>query len=175
MFYRRGCAGFMLVFACGGFLVPTPAQDNLPDGSQARDMITPQTQQAIDAGLAYLANQQHADSSFGTGGQVGNVAISSLGGLALMAGGNQPGRGRYGKNVTNAVRYVLSQEDPNTPGFLINRRAAFHGPMYGHGFATLFLAEAHGMVNQPELKKQLREVLGRAVKLIINTQNREVG
>ena len=47
--------------------------------------------------------------------------------------------------------------------------------MYGHGFATLFLAEAHGMVNQKELRDQLKGTLTRAVKLIIDTQNNEGG
>ncbi len=141
----------------------------------ARGMITPATQEAIDAGLASLERAQHADGSFGTGQQVGNVAITSICGLAFMAGGHQPGRGRYGRVVTRALEYVLSQEDRSTPGFLTNPRASFHGPMYGHGFATLFLAEAHGMVNQPVLRRQLRQTLDRAVKLIEHTQNSEGG
>ena len=43
--------------------------------------------------------------------------------------------------------------------------------MYGHGFATLFLAECYGMSPRPEL----REKLDKAVKLIVNTQNKEGG
>ena len=43
--------------------------------------------------------------------------------------------------------------------------------MYGHGFATLFLAECHGMARRP----QLREKLSKAVKLIVNTQNKDGG
>ncbi len=133
----------------GSLVVSGLAQD--PD-NPAHGMITPATQEAIDAGLAYLDRNQHPDGSFGTNQQVGNVAITSICGLALMAGGHQPGRGRYGRAVTRALEYVLNQEDRTTPGFLTNPRASFHGPMYGHGFATLFLAEAHGMVNQPALR-----------------------
>ncbi len=148
-FLTRGL-GAMLGLGSGGLVLHALAQDN-PE-NLARGMITPATQEAIDAGLAYLEGQQHPDGSFGTNQQRGNVAITSLGGLAFMAGGHQPGRGRYGRVVTRALQYVLSQEDRNTPGFLTNQQAAFHGPMYGHGFATLFLAEAHGMVNQAELR-----------------------
>src|SRR5205807_350313 len=42
-------------------------------------------------------------------------------------------------------------------------------------FATLFLAEAHGMVNQPALRNALKGSLDRAIKLIIRTQNSEGG
>jgi hypothetical protein len=43
--------------------------------------------------------------------------------------------------------------------------------MYGHGFATLFLAEAYGMSMRPDL----RDKLTRAVDLIVDTQNSEGG
>lgn len=171
-FLTRGL-GTLACLGGGGLILSGRAQDN-PD-NLARGMITPAAQEAIDAGLAYLDRNQHADGSFGTNQQTGNVAITSICGLAFMAGGHQPGRGRYGRTVTRALQYVLSQEDRSTPGFLTNPRASFHGPMYGHGFATLFLAEAHGMVNQQALRTQLRETLDRSVKLIIRTQNSEGG
>jgi len=150
--------------------------DGLPDGSQARGMITRSTQDAIDGGLAYLENQQYADGSFGTLQHRGNVAITSVAGLAFMAGGHQPGRGRYGRAVTKALEFLVNLEQRgNTQGFLYNPQAMQNGPMYGHGFATLFLAEAYGMVQRPELRERLRGTLSRAVQLIINTQNREGG
>ncbi len=144
------------------------------DGAQARGMITPATQQAIDSSLAYLAQNQNADGSFGTGQYQSNVAVTSLAGLAFMSGGHQPGRGRYGENVTKAVQFILSCES-NPPGFLVSQRSPTHGPMYGHGFATLFLAEVYGMVQDKELRDKLRGCLGRSVKLIINSQNSEGG
>jgi hypothetical protein len=150
--------------------------DGPAEGNLVKGMITGEAQEAIDRGLAYLARNQNEDGSFGTNQHVGNVAITSLGGLAFMAGGHQPGRGRYGRVVTRAIENVLSKEDRNVkPGYLHNPRATLHGPMYGHGFATLFLAEAYGMVNSPQLRTELRGTLDRAVKLIIDTQNHEGG
>lgn len=151
-----------------------------PHGALAHNMITPAAQEAIDMGLAYLAREQHADGSWGTNQHRGNVAITSLAGLAFMAGGHQPGRGRYGRNVTRALEYVLNQEQATyqgmpSPGFLYSRTALLHGPMYGHGFGTLFLAEAQGMVANRELRDRLRGTLQRATKLIIDTQNWEGG
>ena len=172
--FLLGFGGFAIM-SLVGWTQPSPAQEGIPDGGQAKDMIDANTQKAIDIGLAYLAGNQGPDGSFGTGQQRGNVAITSIAGLAFMAGGHQPGRGKYGRVVTQAIKYIISQESRNTPGFLTNQQAAFHGPMYGHGFATLFLAEAHGMVNQKELRDELKGALSRAVKLIIKTQNSEGG
>ena len=131
----------------------------------------------IQESLRWLAQQQAADGSFGTGAYTGNVAVTSLAGLAFMSAGNQPGRGAFGANVTAAVRYILSCEsrDAQTPGFINSRRSASHGPMYGHGFATLFLAEVYGMVNDSALRTELRGTLGRAIRLIISSQNQEGG
>ncbi|HYV38130.1 MAG TPA: prenyltransferase [Gemmataceae bacterium] len=167
-----GLAGGKLVW--GAF----PAEDQaMPDGSQARGMITRATQDAIDGGLAYLETQQHADGSFGSPPHRGNVAITSIAGLAFMAGGHQPGRGRYGRVVSKALEFLVNLEHNNTrPGYLFNPNAAQqNGPMYGHGFATLFLAEAYGMVATSPLRERLRASLGRAVQLIISTQNNEGG
>lgn len=169
-FLTRG-VGALLGLSGGGMLLHALAQE----GNQSAGMINPATQRAIDASLQWLSSQQHADGSFGTGQYHGNVAVTSIAGLAFMSAGSQPGRGRYGEHVTRAVRYILRSEDQNQRGFLNNRQAAFHGPMYGHGFATLFLAEVYGMVNEPELRTQLRGTLGRAIALIIRAQNNEGG
>jgi hypothetical protein len=149
-------------------------RDVLPDGSAAKDMITPAAQQAIDQGLTYLADHQQPDGSFGAGQYLGNVAVTSLGALAMMAGGHQPGRGVYGDVVTRALRYVLDQEDGKS-GYLYHKRGSSHGPMYGHGFGALFLAEVYGMVHDRRLSEELRGTLKRAVDLIVNSQNSEGG
>jgi hypothetical protein len=164
----------MLGLAGSGALLRILAQD----GNQADGMINERTRQAIDNSLVWLANAQQRqgqmDGAFGTGAYNGNVAVTALGGLALMAGGNQPGRGRYGDHVTRAVRYILSRSDRNN-GLLSTGGLGVQGPMYGHGFATLFLAEVYGMVNERRLRDELRAALGRAINLIITSQNREGG
>lgn len=131
--------------------------------------VTPQTEQAIDKGLAYLAANQHTDGSFGSGSYRGNIAVTSLCGMAFMAGGNTPGRGKYGENVNRALDYVLENSTPS--GFITFPPASSHGPMYEHGFATLFLAECYGMTPRPDV----REKLNRAVNLIVRTQNADGG
>jgi hypothetical protein len=43
--------------------------------------------------------------------------------------------------------------------------------MYGHGFATLFIAEVYGMTQRQEIREKLRL----AIRLIVNTQNDQGG
>jgi hypothetical protein len=155
-----------------------PKDENaLPDGAASKGMITPRTDQAIERGLQYLANNRHRDGSFGTNAHSGNTAVTSLAAMAFMAGGHQPNRGPYGKHVLDALRFVLSQEnrDGLHPGFLHNPAATPHGPMYGHGFATLFLAEVSGMVHDKALRQEVNTKLHRAVQLILDSQNIEGG
>ncbi|MCC6492949.1 MAG: terpene cyclase/mutase family protein [Pirellulales bacterium] len=136
--------------------------------SQAQFMTTEATA-AIDRGLAYLAGQQTADGSFGTSGNARNVAVVALGGMAFLAAGSTPGRGPYGKNIDGCIDYLLA--NTARTGLIAGPDGATRGPMYGHGFAALFLAEVHGMSERP----QLRDKLGSAVDLIISAQNRQGG
>ncbi|MEN6497020.1 MAG: prenyltransferase/squalene oxidase repeat-containing protein [Thermoguttaceae bacterium] len=135
----------------------------------AASLITPATEHAIKQGLEFLAAQQRADGSFGSGGYRGNVAITALAGMAFLSSGSTPERGPYGANVSRCIDYLLANTQQS--GFIVHQPTASHGPMYGHGFATLFLAECYGMSPRPEL----REKLAKAVRLIVNCQNKEGG
>lgn len=137
----------------------------------AGEFVTPEAIQAIDRGLAYLAGRQAAlpDGAFGPSGYARNVAVVSLATMAFMAGGNMPGRGRYGGNVNRAADYVASRVEEG--GFIAAEGESNRGPMYGHGFGTLLLAEGYGMTTRDDL----RDKLDRAVKLIVSTQNEERG
>ncbi len=89
--------------------------------------------------------------------------------MAFMSSGSTPGRGPHGKNVDRAIDYLLAHTEES--GFINVPNASSHGPMYGHGFATLFLSECYGMTQRTDI----REKLTKAVQLIINTQNDEGG
>lgn len=135
-----------------------------------KSLVSSPTQLAIDRGLSWLAAKQRDDGSFGSGGGFGrNVAVTALSGMALLSSGSTPGRGPFGSQVNRAVDFVLSVSKPN--GFLHVKEQESYGPMYGHGFATLFLAEVYGMTPRPGV----REKLERAVRLIVQTQNSEGG
>jgi hypothetical protein len=177
-------SGLALLGAAGTcFALPGDNRDEgesreaIPDGSASKGMVTAKADEAIDRGLAYLSARANAQGYFGTGGYTGNVAVTSLAALAFMAHGDMPHRGPYGRVIANALKFVLSQEnrDGTHPGFLHNPNGSLHGPMYGHGFATLFLAEVYGMVHDKTLRRDLDGALRRAVKLIVDSQNKEGG
>lgn len=150
--------------------------DALPDGSASKGMISTEAEQAIERGLTFLASKAR-NGSFGTNSYLGNTAVCSLAGLAFLASGSLPNRGRFGKVLTETIKFVLSQEnrEGRFPGFLHNPDATPHGPMYGHGFATLFLGEIYGLVHEPRLRKDIHDKLDNAVKLIVKSQNNEGG
>jgi hypothetical protein len=171
---RNFLAQSALAFA--GSTVFADERDTLPDGSASKGMITHEAEEAIKKGLAFLGTRFNRDTGYGsTQNYQGNVAITSLAALAFMAGGSQPGRGQYGKLVTECVEFVLSKEDNAKPGYLHNPRGTPHGPMYGHGFGTLLLGEVHGMVANKRLRERVKEALKRSVQLIISSQNGEGG
>ncbi len=129
--------------------------------------IVPGMREKIRKGLAYLKKQQQADGSFSRSSYGRNVGITSLAALAFMSDGNLPRRGKYGTVVDKALKFILKNTDPTG---LIAADVSY-GPMYGHGFATLFLAEIYGMTND----KRVYDALKKAVDLIERCQNDEGG
>jgi prenyltransferase beta subunit len=144
------------------------AADDDPEKTGA-EMITPAAQKAIDRGLAFLADKQHEDGSFGSGGYSRNVAVAGLAGMAFMSAGSTPMRGPYGEHVDKCLDFLLANTTES--GFIVVPESNSHGPMYGHGFATLFLAEVYGMT----MRADIREKLAKAIDLIVQTQNHEGG
>ncbi len=170
------------------FALPSETRDSVPDGTASKGMITPEADRAISRGLTYLASRPRQENGayFGTAAYSGNTAVTSLAGLAFMAGGHHPGRGAYGPVITRALEDVVGHAERSPRGdFLHNANGTPHGPMYGHGFGTLFLAEASGMVPPAmeatnlrppgTLRDHLNRTLRKAVDLIIHSQNGEGG
>jgi squalene cyclase len=166
----------------GAGLVPAdplqvPAQ--VPGGDHSTlEAVTEEQARAVDRGLAWLAERQEsngcwiADVGFKlnedfsvTGRQKGHLGVTALAGMAFLAGGHLPGRGKYGAVVERALDYVLScvSED----GYIF----ANGSRMYDHAFATLFLAEICGMTHREDVQRALQK----AVDFIVRSQNKEGG
>ena len=133
------------------------------------DELNERQKLAVERGLAWLAKRinDNGTLSTGMGGYSNHAGITALAGLAFMQAGNLPGRGKYGKEVQNCLDFVLNS---CTESGLIASDMT-QGPMYGHGFATLFLAEVYGMTGDESVKEKLQK----AVRLIQKTQNPEGG
>jgi len=138
------------------------------------DMVTAETEAAIEKALAYLARTQSRDGSWSSGGGYGSypVAMTSLAGLALMAGGNTPTEGKYAAEVRQAVEFVMDSASANGLICRIDREGR---PMYGHGFGMLFLGQAYGMERDPVRQRELEKILERAIKLTQRSQSKDGG
>ncbi|MFH1549752.1 MAG: prenyltransferase/squalene oxidase repeat-containing protein [Planctomycetota bacterium] len=133
--------------------------------------ITPEIRKAIEKGLAYMASRQDTASGAFDAGEGAKLATTAICGMALLAGGNTPGRGKYGKNVTRAVKFVL--QCSTMRGYL--QYASSN--MYSHGFGALFLAEVYGMIPpyETELGPKVKKKLSEAIRLLEDVQNAEGG
>ena len=130
---------------------------------------TPQSEAAVQNALEFLASRQQPDGHWNSGNYNQDAAISGLCTLAFLSAGHQPGRGKYGALMEKAVDYLA---DSVQRSGLIRREGGSAGPpMYGHGFATLALAEFYGMSKRSDLKSKLEN----AIQLILSTQNSEGG
>lgn len=157
---------------------------------------------AIQESLDALARRQNEDGSFGAPAELfgRDPAVAALCGLAFLASGSRPNRGRYGKELALIARFLtnramktkgkraaeafenldektrratfdylqennLSHEDVD--GLVADFSEKGRKPTYGHGFATLFLAELLGTRENDELRATTRA----AVDFIVRTQN----
>lgn len=123
--------------------------------------LSPQAELAIDRGLAWLADQQKPDGSWGGGEDVAGITSVAL--MAFMLKGYFPERGQYGDKLAKAVDFLIRR---GTEG-----GGYFGGKMYSQGLATLALSEVWGMSSRPEL----RDTLKRAVDVIIRAQHSSGG
>lgn len=162
----------MLCFATGLLCLSFPGRHGWaqPPTLPLPRHVTAETQSAIDSGLEWLAQRQHPSGAFGSPGDYAqNVGVTALCGLAFLSAGSVPEGGRFSEQVQGCTRYLLACAGPD--GFITESDVKTHGPMYGHGFATMFLAEVYGSPAAPDV----RDPLKRAVGIILSSQNSQGG
>jgi hypothetical protein len=117
---------------------------------------------ALSRGLSYLAARQKDDGSVGEERFRGGVGVTSLAGLALMAGE------AHTERVKRIAKFLLSCQKGD--GFIV-AEGARAGSMYDHGYATLFLAEHEKAARDPGVRAKL----AKAVELIVKSQGKDGG
>ncbi len=137
---------------------------------------------SIDTGLAYLAARaaESVDGSFPVDDardrDQAPLGVTALSTLAFLAAGHSPGRGPHGATVARAVDYLLDHADlapeSSTYGY-ISTSGDVLSRTHGHGYATLALAQAHGMA--PERSERIQRTLVAAVRCIEQSQGTEGG
>ena len=96
-----------------------------------------------DRGLQYLAKTQSENGDWPGGGGENGPGTTGMAMMVFLACGEDPNFGPYSNHIRKAVRNMIRGQDAGT---------GIMGPsMYHHGFATLALAEAYGVVDERSL------------------------
>ena len=145
----------LLLLSCGNL----PAAE-WSDQDVLKILTTEQPRdRAIRRGLEFLRKLQKPD------GAVGDrypTALSSLALMAHLAAGHVLEDQEHGPWLKRALNYVLARQDES--GYFGRGDGS---NMYGHGIATLMLAEAMGLARDDELEDRVRQSLERAVKVTV--------
>jgi prenyltransferase beta subunit len=171
----------LLLLAAGAFLLPAPVRSEegaaLSGGPEVTE-LSEHGRAAIVRGLAWLAGNQEPSGAFKANvgyklnegyviqhDGVPHVGVTALAGMAFLAAGHVPGRGKYGAQVEGAIRYILSCVSDD--GMIADHDSR----MYSHAFATLFLSEVYGMTRDSTVKTALEK----ATEFTWKCQNRTGG
>jgi hypothetical protein len=169
----RWAMGFGLALAAAA---ARPARaEGEPERSRLPEMMTPQIVQAVSKGLDYLAKTQQPDGSMPAnyGGRSYPAAMTSFGGLALLAGGSTPTDGPYAENIRRAMEFLMRVGDAHPDGLIAGKVEA--KCTYGHGLGMMFLAQCYGMESSVEYEPRLKHTLDRAVRLAALGQSTKGG
>jgi hypothetical protein len=130
--------------------------------ARAEDLPARQ-REAIDKGLEWLAKVQARDGHWGPEGRLRSTALTGRAGMALLMQGSTLRRGPYSEHLRKAVDWLVGNSQANGLLSDVNDRAEAKEYMEGHGFAMLFLASVYPQEEDGERRKQLKDVLTRAV------------
>jgi prenyltransferase beta subunit len=153
-------------FAVGTCCAMIPAQDvAYPPG------VTKEIHEAVQRGLQWLSRNQANDGSWRNAGGYGTypAAMTGLAGMALLASGSTPTRGKYWREVRQSVDFLMKNADAQSGVISVPQEEG--RSMYGHGFATLYLASVFGMEEDLKKQEKLKRILDKAVTLIGSAQS----
>lgn len=131
--------------------------------------VDDKTEAVIKNALRWLAAKQQPNGAWGSSSEEKQhpAAIAGYTLMAFLAAGQLPGEGEYGKTVSLGIQYMLDSMDGQ--GYYGNRNDGQY--MYGHGVATIALAELYGASKIATMRPKLE----RAIRLILASQNKEGG
>ncbi|MGE4159203.1 MAG: prenyltransferase/squalene oxidase repeat-containing protein [Planctomycetota bacterium] len=150
------------------FVAPLSANEALCEGA-------PEVDAAVSKGLEHLVKSMRPDGSYSINGQY-TMSMTALSGLAYLSAGHTPDRGAYRKEVSKILSFIMKQcQNPafKNSGFITTANEG--QPMYGHGFAVLFLSQVYGTVSDPSQSQEIKAVIRKGVALITRAQSRDGG
>jgi len=130
----------------------------------------PAVQDKVRQGLDWLAYQQHKLGHWTAQGRY-PTAMTALAGMALLSEGSTTTQGKYADNVRRAVDFLTRRGRENgLIGDYDDERYT-----YGHGFAMLFLSQVLGEEEDLDRRRELTELLTKAVVFTGQAQTKAGG
>lgn len=149
-----GCLVVLMSLSC----LPSVAQGPLGFAYHGDD-IPPEVEAMYQRGLNYLVNTQSEagtwSGQYGTEPGVVGIAV-----LAMLAHGEDANFGPYSTAIKRSLDFIVNSARGDN-GYL-------GSSMYSHGFATLALAEAYGVVDNPRIGPCLKK----AVDFLVTCQKK---
>lgn len=113
-----------------------------------------QSRQSVEAALNWLAIHQDPDGEWKCeiyeGNASANLAVTGMGALALMGGGNTLRKGEYKRHVVKAIEAIMRKQDKKTGAI---------GAGYTHAICTIALCEAFGRANDERVGRAAQQAV----------------
>ncbi len=128
--------------------------------------------QVVEQGLDWIAFHQSRLGHWTANDGRYPTAMTALAGIALSCEGTTTMQGRYAANMQRAVDYLLSRSQTNG---LIGDPQRDDRYTYGHGFSMLLLSQVLGEEEDASRRRELVDVLTRAVEFTGRAQTKAGG
>ena len=167
--------------------VPIPAaafsqrlKRNREQEDSAADLgpLGPQTEQAIESGLLFLAKYQRAEGSwhledFGENVDIrSDTAATALSLLSFQGAGYTHRQFKYESVCKRALTWMIQNQRPNGDLYVrTDPKSDGNSWLYSHAIATLALCEAYGMTQDESIKKNAQS----AIDFLIQSQDPQGG
>jgi hypothetical protein len=175
---------FVALVGCLVILAASPSvdaqkDDPKPGKKKPKGGIPAEYRKNVEKGLDWLKDAQEPDGHWGSdkGNPQYKMAMTGLTGVALLMEGSTEKTGKYAKNIRKAVDWCLARAQKGKGDGKFGLISDTDDPqervryMYGHGFATLFLACAYGDMRDKKHQDTVKEVLTNAVQYIGKAQS----
>ena|SRR5436190_23744478 len=160
------------VFARWAILAATAAAILLSADHRAQAVDKKDVNRCIRGGLDWLANTQSRLGSWAAKDGMYPTAMTALAGVALLQEGSTTTQGKYAPNIRRAVDYICNHSRSNG---LIGDPTRDDRYTYGHGYSMLFLSQVLGEEEDEARRKELIQVLTKAVEFCGRAQTDEGG
>jgi len=163
--------------------LPKPAfkqrLDRLKDNQSMDDSAWgPQTEQAIESGLEFLAKSQSESGAwrlqdFDTKVLIrSDTAATALSLLSFQGAGYTHQQYQYADHVGKALQFLVKNQRPNGDLYKPEDPASDQNAwLYSHAIASLALCEAYGMTQDPSL----HEPAQKAINFMVESQDKQRG